>query len=164
MHLSTRITRTVAAAMSVAALAVSIGAGSASAAPLDPVGPLNNGNVGYGTSWAGGSAVGSPTLDWKNIPLGSVFTQPTLLSGGNLYIENTAGVEARMQIVHYSDAAHSSVIATRDGGTKVGTGAFLNVFPINLGGVNSTSPHVHVNLQKKVNGLWTTVATSVEDL
>ena len=162
MHLSTRFTRTMAAAMAIAALGVA-GTGSASAAPLDPVGPLNNGNVGYGTSWAGGSATGSPTLDWNN-PVGSNLTTPQLTAPGNLYIENAAGVQARMQIVHYSDAAHTSLIATRDGGTKVGTGAFLDVFPIVLGGVNSTATHVHVNLQKKIGGVWTTVATSVEDL
>jgi hypothetical protein len=162
MHLSTRFTRIMAAAMSVAALAVA-GAGSASAAPLDPVGPLNNGNVGYGTSWAGGLATGSPNLDWNNVA-GSNLTTPRLIAPGNLYIENANGVEARLQIVHYSDAAHTSLIATRDGGTKVGTGKFLDVFPIVLGGVNSTATHVHINLQKKIGGTWTTVATSIEDL
>lgn len=69
-----------------------------------------------------------------------------------------------MQIVHYSDAAHTNLIATRDGGIKDGTGAFLDVFPIVLGGVNSTATHVHVNLQKRIGGVWTTVASSVEDL
>jgi hypothetical protein len=162
MHLSTRITRTVAAALSVAALAA-VGAGSASAAPTDPVGALNNGNVGYGTSWAGGATGGAGVLDWNN-PAGSNLTTPQLIAPGNLYIENANGVEARMQIVHYSNAAHSSLIAPRNGGTKVGTGAFLDVFPITLGGVNSTATHVHVNLQKKIGGVWTTVSTSVEDL
>ena len=120
-------------------------------------------NVGYGTSWAGGAAGGAGILDWNN-PVGSNLTTPQLIAPGNLYIENTNGVEARMQIVHYSDAAHSSLIATRNGGTKVGTGAFLNVFPVTLGGVNSTATHVHVNLQKRIGGAWTTVASSVEDL
>lgn len=162
MQLSTRITRMTAAAMSVAALAA-VSAGSASAAPLDPVGPLNNGNVAYGTGWAGGLATGAPNLDWNNLA-GSNLTTPRLIAPGNIYIENAAGVEARMQLVHYRDAAHSSLIATRDGGTKVGTGAFLDVFPIVLGGVNSTAAHVHVNLQKKIGGNWTTVASSIEDL
>ena len=112
---------------------------------------------------AAGNATGSPILDWNN-PFGSNLTTPRLTAPGNLYIENANGVEARMQIVHYSNAAHSSLIATRNGGTKVGTGAFLDVFPITLGGVNSTATHVHVNLQKRIGGVWTTVSTSIEDL
>ena len=163
MQLGTRITRTMAAAMSVAALAVAVGAGSASAAPLDPVAALNNGNVGYGTSWAAGNATGSPILDWNN-PVGSNLTTPRLTAPGNLYIENAPGVQARMQIVHYSDAAHTNLIATRDGAIKTGSGQFLDVFPIVLGGVNSTATHVHINLRKNIGGVWTTVATGIEDL
>ena len=107
MQRSTRISRNMAAAMAVAALAVAGTAGSAFAVPIDPVGPLNNGNVGYGNSWAGGNVTASANLDWNN-PAGSNQTTPRLVAPGNLYIENAAGVEARMQIVHYSDAAHST--------------------------------------------------------
>jgi len=161
MHLSTRFTRTVAAAMSVAALAVSVGAGSASAAgTVDPVGPLNSAEVGYGNGWANGLVTGSANLEW-NESGGS--TTPRLVAPGNIYIENSM-VETRMQIVHYSDAINHTYIATRDGGSKVGSGGFLDAKPIVLGGVTSTAKHVHVNLQKKINGVWTTVATSIEDL
>ena len=163
MQLSTRISRTMAAAMAVAALAVAGTAGSASANPIDTVGPLNNGNVGYGNGWAGGNVTGSANLDWNN-PFGSNLTTPRLTAPRQHLHRERARVEARMQIVHYSDAAHTSLIATRDGGTKTGTGAFLDVFPVVLGGVTSTATHVHVNLQKRIGGVWTTVATSIEDL
>jgi hypothetical protein len=163
MHRSTRISRTMAAAMAVVALAVAGTAGSASAAPIDPVAALNAGAVGYGSSWSGGLARGNATLDWNN-PLGTNSTTPRLIAPGNLYIENAAGLQARMQIVHYTDATETTVIATRDGGTKTGTGAFLDVFPIVLGGVASTSPHVRINLQTRGALGWTTVATGTEDL
>jgi hypothetical protein len=162
MHLSTRITRTMAAAVAAASLAAAVGAGSASAAgPIDPVAALNNSNVAYGTSWAGGLASGTPDLHWNQ---NGNLTTPRLVAPGNLYIENTFGLEARLQIQHYSDAAHTNLIATRDGGTKVGTGGFLDVNPIVLGGVTSTATHVHINLQKKIGGVWTTVSAGSEDL
>lgn len=164
MHLSTRLTRTVAAAMSVAALAVSVGAGSASAAgTIDPVGPLNNAEVGYGNGWANGLVTGSANLEWNE---SGNFTTPRLVAPGNIYIENSL-VETRMQIVHYTDANHPAVdptAVTRDGGSKFGGGGFLTTRPVVLGGVNGSYEHVHVNLQKKVNGAWTTVATSIETL
>lgn len=167
MHLSTRFTRTVAAAMSVAALAA-VGAGPASAAgTVDPVGPLNgvgaSNDVGYGNGWANGLVSGSANLEWNENAAGTITT-PRLVAPGNIYIE-TPGVQARMQIEHYSDAAHTTDIATRDGGTKVGDpNSFLSVKPIVLGGVTSGTTHVHVNLQKRINGVWTTIASSVENL
>jgi hypothetical protein len=164
MHLSTRFTRTMAAAMSVAALAVSAGAGSASAAgTVDPVGPLNSGEVGYGNGWANGNVTGSANLEWNE---SGGFTTPRLVAPGNIYIENSL-VETRMQIVHYTSANHPAVdptAVTRDGGSKFGGGGFLTTRPILLGGVNGTYKHIHVNLQKKINGTWTTVATSIETL
>lgn len=166
MHLSTRFTRTVAAAMSVAALAVSVGAGSASAAgTIDPVGPLNNAEVGYGNGWANGAVTGSANLEWNENAAGTLTT-PQLVAPGNIYIENSL-VETRMQIVHYTSANHPAVdptAVTRDGGSKFGGGGFLTTRPIVLGGVNGSYKHVHINLQKKVNGVWTTVATSIETL
>ena len=164
MQLSTRITRMTAAAMAAASLAAAVGAGSAAAAgPTDPVAALNNGNVAYGTSWAGGLASGTPILEWNR---NGNQTTPRLVAPGNLYIENAFGLEARMQILHYPNVFHgaSAPIATRDGGTKVGTGGFLDVNPIVLGGVTSTATHVHLNVQKKIGGVWTTVSAGVEDL
>jgi opacity protein-like surface antigen len=164
MHLSTRFTRTAAAAASAAALAASLGAGSASAAgTVDPVGPLNNAEVGYGNGWANGLVTGSANLEWNE---SGGFTTPRLVAPGNIYIENSL-VETRMQIVHYTSANHPAVdptAVTRDGGSKFGGGGFLTTRPILLGGVNGTYKHVHVNLQKKINGTWTTVATSIETL
>ena len=161
MHLSTRMTRTVAAALSVAALAA-VGAGSASAS-VDPVGPLNNGEVGYGNGFANGLVTGSANLEWNE---SGNFTTPRLEAPGNIYIENSL-IETRMQIVHHADANHplnDPNAVTRNGGSKFGSGGFLTVRPIVLGGVNGTYKHVHVNLQKKIGATWTTVATSIETL
>jgi hypothetical protein len=168
MHLSTRITRTVAAAMSVAALAVSIGAGSASAAgTVDPVAALNgsgaNADIGYGTSWAGGLVTAGANLEWNENAAGT-RTTPQLVAPGNIYFENSFA-ESRMQIVHYLDAGHAvndPGIATRDGASKFGNGSFLTTRPVVLGGVNSAAKHVHLNLQKKIAGVWTTVAWTTE--
>jgi hypothetical protein len=166
MHLSTRFTRTVAAAASVAALAVSLGAGSASAAgTVDPVGPLNNAEVGYGNGWANGLVTGSANLEWNENAAGTLTT-PQLVAPGNIYIENSL-VETRMQIVHHTSAIHPVVdptAVTRNGASKFGGGGFLTIRPIVLGGVNGNFKHVHVNLQKKINGVWTTVASSAETL
>ena len=166
MHLSTRFIRTVAAAASVAALAVSLGAGSASAAgSVDPVGPLNNAEVGYGNGWANGLVTGSANLEWNENAAGTLTT-PRLVAPGNIYIENSF-VETRMQIVHHVSANHPLVdpaAVTRNGASKVGGGGFLTTRPIVLGGVNGNYKHVHVNLQKKINGVWTTVANSIETL
>ena len=161
--LKTRIIQAMAAAMAAAALSASVIAGSASAAPIDSVGPLNNGDVGYGNGWAGGVVTGSADLNWNQ---NGNLTTPRLVAPGNIYIENAFGLEVRMQILHYANAQHGNdaPLATRDGGIKVGSGGFLDVEPIVLGGVTSTATHVHVNLRKKVGGIWTTVATSIEDL
>ena len=119
MHLSTRMTRTVAAALSVAALAA-VGAGSASAS-VDPVGPLNNGEVGYGNGFANGLVTGSANLEWNE---SGNFTTPRLEAPGNIYIENSL-IETRMQIVHHADANHplnDPNAVTRNGGSKLGSG------------------------------------------
>ena len=86
------------------------------------------------------------------------------MTDGNLYIENSFA-HARVQLEYYAAAGHTGdPIATREGGEKIGTGAFLNTFPITVGGVNCDCTHIHVNLQKLVNGTWTTVDTEIEDL
>jgi len=161
MHLSTRITRIMAAAAAAASLAA-VSAGSASAS-VDPVGPLNANEVGYGNGWANGLVTGSANLEWNE---SGNFTTPRLEAPGNIYIENSL-VETRMQIVHHADANHPQNdpnAVTRNGGSKFGNGSYLTVRPIVLGGVNGTYKHVHINLQKKVAGSWSTVASSIETL
>jgi len=168
MHLSTRFTRTVAAALSVAALAAA-GAGPASAAgTVDPVAALNgtgaNADIGYGTSWAGGLVTAGANLEWNENAAGT-RTTPRLVAPASIYFENSLA-EARMQIEHYSDSSHAgeAPLAVRDGGSQLGNGSFLNTRSIVLGGVNSAAEHVHINLQKRINGVWTTVAVTTETL
>ena len=124
-----------------------------------------NADIGYGTSWAGGLVTLGANLEWNENAAGT-RTTPRLVAPGSIYFENSSA-DARMQIVHYASAVHAPTdpgIATRDGATRSGNGSFLNTRSIVLGGVNSAAEHVHTNLQKRINGVWTTVAVTTETL
>jgi hypothetical protein len=155
-HISAR--RIFGAAAATTAIALAATAGPAMAAPTDPV-LLNNAELAFGTTFVGNDATVGGTLDWNQ---SGATTTPRLT--GNLYIQNAAGVESRMVIEHYPSATDHSTHIDRQGGTKIGTGVFLNAFSVLVGGVNSTYTHVHVLLQKKEAGVWRTKATSIQSL
>jgi hypothetical protein len=135
-------------------------ASTASATPIDDVLLDNGAELSFGNSWNGGAATLGGDFDW-NLSGGLTTGR---LTNGNLYIENSTA-HARVQIEYYKDSAHTDgVVATRDGGEKIGTGAFLNTFPITVGGVNCDCTHSHLNLQKLINGQWKTVDTELEYL
>jgi hypothetical protein len=159
--LLTRITRALATAMSIGVVAAMATAAAASAAPIDPV-LLSAGNVSFGNAFANSDPTLAGDFDWN---LAANGTTTGRLMNGNIYIENSLDA-ARMVIEYYDDAVNHNLIATREGGKKVGTGVFVNTFPITVGGVNGDITHAHVLLQKKVNnaGPWITVDIEFVDL
>jgi hypothetical protein len=147
-----RILPTLVATLALAGAFVTTASASASTVQLDDGAALS-----FGNNWSGGAASLPGDFNWN--PLGGLTTGR--LENGNLYIENSTE-HARLQVEYYEDSAHTGgVVATRNGGEKIGTGVFLNTFPITVGGVNCDCTHGHVNLQKKIAGQWTTVDTQL---
>jgi hypothetical protein len=80
---------------------------------------------------------------------------------GRLFINNSAGMCARMQLVYHD--RNNDHLATRNGGTVCSPDNRANSWTVNLMPYgNDDIDHVHVNLQTVgVNGAATTVNTSV---
>jgi hypothetical protein len=160
MHLA-RINRKLAMALAVGVLAAMAGASAASATPVDSVTLSPPGDVSFGNAWVASSgATTGGDFDWNQA---GANTNPRLMNG-YIYIHRQNGLQARVQIQLYDDATNHNLVATRNGGTKTGTGAFLDTFPINVGGVAGTTSHAHINLQEFQGGNWVTVATSIQNL
>jgi hypothetical protein len=162
-----RINRAVAMAVAAAALALAASASTALASDPSPVLLDDGAQLSFGNSWGslptgGLAATLSGDFTWSPDANGNTTGR---LTNGNIYIEDSRA-HARIEIDYYPDAFHGSdpPVASREGGEKIGTGVFLNTFPITVGGVNCACTHAHVNLQKKVAGVWTTVDTEYVNL
>lgn len=158
--LRSAVTRALALSAAAAALALAAFAGPASASTLDDV-LINEGNVAFGSSFAGHKADSPGTFDWRE-SLPNTNGQLT----GNLYIENYRG-KARVVIEYYPSMFDHSNPVVRRGGDKQGSGGFLDVIPVTLGGVNGAFTHVHIYIEKKdPGGSWQMAGTvpDYEDL
>lgn len=134
-----RIIRSLATALAVGALGVGAAATPALALPTDSV-TIDTPKIDLGNSWAGGSPTSGATLEWSNVNGATCLT-------GNLFMKNAAGLNAKVQLEIYDNAAHgANPIATTSSTRKTAAGNALNVFPISLPCINSAGTHAHVVL------------------
>jgi hypothetical protein len=144
----TRIGRATAIAMAIATLGVAAAAAPASA--QTDVGPLSDttGLTEFGNNYQFGVPQDPGFLAWNQAGANTV---PRLT--GTLFLNNSPGVRARLQLVHYLP---NGTTVKQASPIELGTGA-LDIFPVDFGSTNSTSTHVHVKLRENRSGSWQTV-------
>ena len=143
-----RFGRATAIGIAIAALAVAATAGPASAQTDVPPMTDATGNTAFGVNWQFGTPQLPGLLTWNPI---AANTTPVVT--GNLYLNNSAGVHARLQIVHYDAALNP--IATATSNIRTGNGG-LDAFPVNFGNIQTVSQHVHIKLRDDRGGVWGT--------
>ena len=141
-HRRSRLLRWLAGGVASVSLALGI-AGPASAYPWDDDRPkLTNQGIDFGINWDGfGAPLNGGELHWHTDAAGNV--RPHLVNG-NLYLNNSSGTTARMQIDYY-DAAHNH-LATRYGGEVTAPDNALHAYSVDLDPYEAPNVfHVHVS-------------------
>lgn len=153
------IIRSLATAAAAVAIA-SVAAAPASAYTIDRP-KITDSGIDFGTNWdTFGAPLNGGYLYW-NVNAAGVVT-PHLT--GNLYLKNSNGTCARMQIDYY-DVAHN-LITTKTGGRVCATSNALHTWSVNLQpfGANNVH-HVHVSTTTETTpGVFQIVGTAVEDI
>jgi len=149
----------------VASVALALGlAGPASAWPWADDRPrLTNQGIDFGINWDGfGAPLNGGELHWHTDAAGNV--RPHLVNG-NLYLNNSSGTTARMQIDYY-DAAHN-LLATRYGGAVTAPDNALHSYAVDLDPYEAPNVfHVHVSTttETATPGVFQVVGTAGFDI
>jgi hypothetical protein len=153
------IIRWVLAAAAAMALAFAT-AGPASAWSVDHP-KITNAGIDFGLNWDGfGAPLNGGSLVWNVAANGAVKPHLT----GNLYLNNSSGVRARMRIDYY-DAAHN-LLTTKWGGIVSAPDNALHVYAVDLEPYAANNVyHVHVSTTTEgAPNVFGIVGTDVEDI